>query len=146
MDNRYNLPDTSLKTTIARSGFYILSIGGLMAFFAVILWFSWNNFLNKYEEEKKMSYLESIGLVSIAYVIYSGIRFGQIREAEKQCQAAHSQQVKQEIQQHHNNNTSSLYNLSTEEREQLKRELARCCNKNISADSNSTTKEEKVTV
>lgn len=118
-----------------------------MAFFAVILWFSWNNFLNKYEEEKKMSYLESIGLVSIAYVIYSGIRFGQIREAEKQCQAAHSQQIKQEIQQqHNNNNTSSLYNLSTEEREQLKRELARCCNKNISADSNSTTKEEKVTV
>jgi hypothetical protein len=78
MKQRYNF-----STKLLRIVFYVGSIGGLLLLFSTIFWGVWNSFCMEQCGGNSMSYLESIGLVSIAYVVYSAIRFAQIDDHEK---------------------------------------------------------------
>lgn len=56
------------------------SIGGLLLLFSTIFWGAWNYLCMEQCGGNSMSFLESIGLISIAYVVYSAVRFAQIDE------------------------------------------------------------------
>lgn len=126
---------------IVRAGFYILSIGGLLSLFAGVLWLTWNHVLVESFNYSSMNYLEAVGLVSVAYVVYSGIRFAQISEENTEEKMVQKKQQFQQTPIVNSTSTSSpttnstsippttVSNLSPEQRQQLRQELARCCGK-----------------
>ncbi len=143
MVNRY-----SFKNRIFRAGFYIFSIGGLMMLFAGLLCLVWNHAIVERFDQSPLNFLESAGLVSVAYIVYSAIRFSALSE---DCTAESSMQSPSIA---HNSTTLTgdsheflrskgdstqlqstsgpLHNqLSDSQREQLKREIERCCGKSV---------------
>lgn len=140
MSNRYTRTTTTSKKII-RAMFYVGSIGGLLTVFAGGLWVVWNSWVTSNVSScQSLSYLEAVGLCSIAYVLYSGIRFAQIEECSE-TKATHSQPLPEkepQFAQHHSHQqtpptiqppSSPLQSLSPEQRTMLLRELDRCCGK-----------------
>lgn len=133
MNSRYNV-----TTSLARGTFYVLSIGGILSAMAYGVWMLWNRVCAPNTECEKLSYLEAIGLVSIAYVVYSSIRFAQHHE-NKRIRENLCTQAKQQASTHTftvTNNVSatemrkSCQHLSAEQKAELKKQLAQCCGKN----------------
>ncbi len=119
----------SLKNKVARAGFYVTSIGGLMMLFAGLLWLSWNHFVADNMQYAPLSFLESVGLVSIAYIVYSSLRFSsQVEDCgDTPIKSAHQQPSS--ISTPSGESTLHLDDLSGSQREQLKLEIERCCGK-----------------
>lgn len=66
---------STVRRRALRAATYIVSIGGLMVLFAGLLWIGWNTFVSHRFQLGTLSLLESMGLVSIAYIVHSSIRF-----------------------------------------------------------------------
>ncbi|MFM8439102.1 MAG: hypothetical protein ACKOAX_11545 [Candidatus Kapaibacterium sp.] len=66
---------SSMRRRVLRAATYIVSIGGLMILFAGLLWIGWNTFFSHRFAFGSLTLLESMGLVSIAYIVHSSIRF-----------------------------------------------------------------------
>ena len=103
-----------IRYLFARTGFYILSIGGLLILFAAILWYVWNRYCVCYLQYSQLSFLEAIGLVSIAYLVFSSVQFAisgtDHVSDDSQCSAR-----------------SSTNELSAEDKEQIKNEISKYC-------------------
>lgn len=130
--------------------------------FSTFFWGAWNSFCMEQCGGNSLSYLESIGLVSIAYVVYSAIRFAQLDDCENlqqpSTQSFNTPNVfKQQDTAIHNeteraynisndavnyqdtltskhqtinvSKTTTLSDLTPQQREALLREVARCCGK-----------------
>jgi hypothetical protein len=129
----------SFRLKIVRAGFYLLSIGGLLAIFAGLLWLTWNNYIEDNWEYRHLSFLESVGLVSIAYVFYSAVKFSALRENYQENELGspmhpkNSENPTSNSKNTSNSNTSCSHSeLSASEREQLKRQLEPFCGKSVS--------------
>ncbi len=122
----------SFKNKVVRAGFYVASIGGLMLLFAGLLCVSWNSLVAARLDYAPLSFLEAVGLVSIAYIFYSSIRFSshdevcadlQHESLSRNQESLHSTATPYSAQQR------GINELNGEQREQLRREIERCCGK-----------------
>ncbi|MCX6155688.1 MAG: hypothetical protein NT007_16160 [Candidatus Kapabacteria bacterium] len=64
------------NSRIARSIIYLLTVGGLFASISISFYFLWNYVLSNIFYSKHFNMLESLGIASILYILYFGIKFG----------------------------------------------------------------------
>ena len=121
----------SIKNKILRAGFYILSVGGLLTLFSGSLFILWNKFFVLNLQYAPVSLLESMGLVSIAYVVYSAVRFSALSEECHQSNYSHTKSSSQICIPPSNFHDVSQ-ELNSVQKEELKREIERCCGKSVS--------------
>ncbi|MBK9249928.1 MAG: hypothetical protein IPM69_17935 [Ignavibacteria bacterium] len=122
-----------LATIAVRSILYIFSIGGLLSFISILVWYCWNYFHNHYNLTE-ISYLEAIGVVAIGYVGYSAINFA-CEIPSTSSNAWHSaftqKEPPQKVTQTSADPTCKVprhaEQLSAAEKEILREKIARCC-------------------
>jgi hypothetical protein len=123
---------SSLRRRALRALTYIVSIGGLMVLFAGLLWIGWNTFFSHRFAFGSLSLLESMGLVSIAYIVHSSIRFA----GGDECVTDSMDSSRYDVIQHHgsmNGNavsatstrppSSEIASLNKEQKEDLKKSI-----------------------
>lgn len=120
----------------ARSIFYILFVGGLLALSSFILMISWNSGITNLFNAEPISFLESIGILALVYVIYFGIQFG---KSSTDVNLSYFSKSKSHITDINSDIISSetLNKLKNSEKEELRDLVNRCCGyKNSSELSN----------
>lgn len=120
----------------ARSIFYILFVGGLLALSSFILMISWNSGITNLFNAEPISFLESIGILALVYVIYFGIQFG---KSSTDVNLSYFSKSKSHISDINSDIISSetLNKLKNSEKEELRDLVNRCCGyKNSSELSN----------
>ena len=134
-----------LATIAVRTILYIFSIGGLLSFISLLVWYGWNYFHNHYNLTE-LSYLESIGVVAIGYVGYSAINFAceipstssnswhSAFPKKEQPQTITTPEVTCKMHRH-------AEQLSAAEKEILREKIARCCGDTCQNESESVNKE-----
>lgn len=115
-----------LNNIAARSIFYIVFVGGLLSLSAFILMISWNSGITNLFDANPISFLESIGILALVYVIYFGIQFG------KSCSNVNLSSFTKTKCQHSDNNSEILSSemlnkLNNNEKEELREFVNRCC-------------------
>lgn len=139
-----------LATIAVRSILYVFSIGGLLSFISLLVWYGWNYFHNHYNLTE-ISYLEAIGVVAIGYVGYSAINFA-CEIPSTSSNSWHSAFTQKEHSPKVNSAPTTptettckvprhVEQLSAAEKEILREKIARCCGDTCQNESETANKE-----
>ncbi len=115
-----------LQNSAFRSLLYIAVFAGLLKLAAMTFTWFWNNVFNVYIDLPTVNQLESVGIIAFMYLVLTGIRFGfgAITDkvspiSEPLCESC--EKVRSSIA------VEKARALSTEDKEQLKSAIAKCC-------------------
>lgn len=110
----------------ARSIFYIVFVGGLLSLSAIVLMISWNTGITNLFDTNPITFLESIGILALVYVIYFGIQFGKssanVNLSSFTKSKSQTSDINTEVL-----NSETLNKLNNSEKEELREFVNRCC-------------------
>ncbi len=109
----------------ARSIFYILFVSGLFFLISACCEFFCNEIMCKYFGLPEVSLLEAAGVFAFVYIVYHGIKFGSNKISSSQKDNMPKMQNNANMAANETLNT--IQNLTHEQKEQLKSELAKKC-------------------
>lgn len=121
---------TAELSTVARSALYLVCAGGLLAFFSVLVWLSWNSLSHLSPTFGELQPLEAIGVASIFYLFVSAYGYG--RKSSISITTLHNvnhQAIRREVNSEISRSIANdkCKDMSAEERDRLKAELGKCC-------------------
>ncbi len=119
----------------ARSIFYIVFVGGLLSLSAVILMISWNTGITNLLDANPITFLESIGILALIYVIYFGIQFG---KSSADVNLSYFSKTKSQSTDINSDiiTAETLNKLKNSEKEELRELVNRCCGYSNSSELN----------
>jgi len=109
----------------ARSIFYIIFVSGLFFLISISCEFFCNQIMAKCFDLPEITLLESAGVFAFVYIVYHGIKFGTNKISNSPKDSMPNMQDNANMAA--NETLKTIQNLTQEQKEQLKSELAKKC-------------------